>query len=101
MLSFILLGEFVNLSCIIMKKFIKVYWNPLSSLIYSNVLTKLFKKGVDLFNESERIIMKDNYDVYSEKHLGACTLLIEMVYRSLSFPRLKESQTLWILLHLS
>lgn len=59
------------------------------------MLTKLFKKeGVDLPNKSERIIMKENYNMYSDKHLGLYTLSIEMVYGSLNFPRLKEFQTL-------
>lgn len=71
------MGESFNFPFIFLKRLIKISFNPMCSLVYSNLFTKLLKReGVYVSDMSEKIKMMLRYDMYCDKILGT----INMVY---------------------
>lgn len=60
-----MLGEKLNLPYIILIRLIKIHSKPSSSLVYSNLVSKLFEKeGISLSDEIEQIHKRPIYDIY-------------------------------------
>lgn len=72
MITCILRGKKVNSLFIIIKRLIKVWSIEASTLVYSNLFTKLFEREkVKLNDETKKIAMRASYDIYFEKNLGS------------------------------
>lgn len=76
MIACILKEESINLAYIIIKRMIKVWSNKTSTLVYSNLFTKLFKREmIKLSDETKNIPQCVLYDIYSEKTLGNMSMV--------------------------
>lgn len=71
MIAYIFNRERINLSYIIIKRLCKVWSNKASTLVHSNLFTKMIKREkIKLSDETKNIAIKISYDIYSKKTLG-------------------------------